>query len=127
MRVAADRNRAGDVPVNQPERTAEQVDARGDERRADAVVVEDQRLDQVVGVALVVRRVDDAVARASARDDVVQVLVLALDLSENRIERMLQRAINRMPLRRPQLVEIAVDALAGARAARARRRRRGGT
>ncbi len=59
--VAADRNRAGDVPVKQAERTAEQVDAGGDERRPDAVVVEHQRLDEIVGVALVVRGVDDAV------------------------------------------------------------------
>ena len=65
--VAPDRNRAGDVAVDQAERTAEQVDAGGDERRPDAVVVEDQRLDQVVGVALVVRRVDDAVAARPRR------------------------------------------------------------
>ena len=83
LRVAADRDRAGDVPVDQTERTAEQVDAGGDERRPDAVVVEHERLDQVVGVALVVRRVDDAV-RADRGRDVVQVLVLALDLAEDR-------------------------------------------
>ena len=64
LRVAADRDRAGDVAMQQAERTAEQVDARGDERRPDAVVVEHQRLDQIVGVALVIRRVDDAVRRA---------------------------------------------------------------
>ena len=59
-------------------------------------------------------------------DDVVQVLVLALDLSEDRIERMLQRAVDRMPLRRPQLVEVAVDAFASLVAALAVARR-GGT
>ena len=48
--VAPDRNRAGDVPVDQAERPAEQVDAGGDDRRADAVVVEHQRLDQVIEV-----------------------------------------------------------------------------
>ena len=63
--VAADRNRAGDVAVEQAERPAEQVDAGGDDRRPDAVVVEHQRLDQVVEMALVVRDVDDAAGRAS--------------------------------------------------------------
>ena len=61
--------RIGIAPVTcrwmQAERAAEQVDAGGDERRPDAVVVEHERLDEVVGVALVVRRVDDAVRRAS--------------------------------------------------------------
>ena len=111
LRVAPDRDRAGDVAVKQAERTAEQVDARGDERRPHAVVVEHERLDQVVGMALVVRRVDDAV-RARRVQDVVQVLGLALDLAEDRIERMLQRAVDRVPLRRPQFFEIGVDALA---------------
>ena len=59
--VAPDRDGAGDVLVDQAERSAEQVDAGGDQRRTDAVVVEDERLDQIVGVALVIRRVDDAV------------------------------------------------------------------
>ena len=62
---------------------------------------------------------------ADGGDDVMQVFVLALDLAEDRIERMLQRAVERVPLRRPQLVEIAVDALARLRPAR--RRRRAGT
>ena len=109
--VAADRNGAGDVLVNQSERPAEQVDAGRDERRTDAVVVEDQRLDQVVGMALVVRRVDDAVI-ADGAEHVVQILVLALDLPQNGIERVLQRSIDRVPLGRAQLVEVAVDALA---------------
>jgi len=42
---AADRNRAGDVLVDQAERAAEQIDAGDDQRRPDVVVVEDQRLD----------------------------------------------------------------------------------
>ena len=49
--------------------------------------------------------------------DVVQVLVLALDLAEDRVERMLQRAVELVPLRRAQLVEVAVDPLARLRAA----------
>ena len=106
--VAADRDRAGDVLVDQAERSAEQVDAGGDERRTDAVVVEHERLDQIVGVALVIRRVDDAV-RAHGADDVLQVLVLAFDLPEDRIQRMLQRAVELVALRRPQLVEVGVD------------------
>ena len=36
----------------------------------------------------------------------------ALDLAEDRIERMLQRAVELVPLRRPQLVEVRVDLLA---------------
>ena len=109
--MAADRDRAGDVPVQQAERTAEQVDAGGDERRPHAVVVEHERLDEVVGVALVIRGVDDAMG-ARRVQDVMQILGLALDLSEDGVERMLQRAVDRIPLRRPQLLEIGVDALA---------------
>ena len=109
--IASNRNGAGDVAVNQSERPAEQIDAGRDQRRTDAVVVEHQRLDQVVGMALVVRRVDDAVI-ADGAEHVVQILVLALDLPENGIERMLQRSIDRVPLGRAQFVEVAVDALA---------------
>ena len=109
--VAADRHRAGHVTMQQPERAAEQIDAGGDDRRPDAVVVEHQRLDQVVGVTPVIGRVDDA-ARARGGLDDLDVLADAFDLAENRIERMLQRAVDRIPLRRPQLVEIAVDPLA---------------
>jgi hypothetical protein len=46
--------------MQQAERTAEQVDAGGRDRWADAVVVEDQRLDEIVQVRLVIRDVDDA-------------------------------------------------------------------
>ena len=105
--VAPNRDRAGHVPVNQAERAAEQVDAGRDQRRADAVVVEHQRLDQIVGVALVVRRVDDAVVRIAC--GAMQVFVLALDLAEDGVERMLQRAVELVPLGRAQLVEIPVD------------------
>ncbi len=111
FRRAAQRDRAGQVLVDQAERAAEQVDAGDDQRRPDAVVVEHQRLDQVVAVALVVRRVDDAVA-ADRVGDVVQVLVLALDLAQNRVERVLQRAVELVPLRGPQLFEVGADLLA---------------
>ena len=65
LAVAADRNGAGHVLVEQSERAAEQVDAGGEERRPDAVVVEHERLDQIVQVALVVRDVDDAAVAAT--------------------------------------------------------------
>ncbi len=116
LRVAPDRNGAGDVPVQQAQRAAEQVDSRGDQRWPDPVVVEHERLDEVIGVALVIRRVHHAMA-AHRGDDVVEVLVPAFNLAKDRIERMLQGTVNRMPLRRPQLVEVRVDALAGLRAA----------
>ena len=41
------------------------------------------------------------------------VLVDALDLPQNRIERVFEGAINRVALRGPQLVEVGVDPLAG--------------
>ncbi len=107
--VAPDRNRAGDVLVDQAERSAEQVDAGRDERRPDAAVVEDDRLDQIVDVALVVRRVDDAMI-ARRVDRVVRLLRNLLDFSENWIQRMLQRAIHLVSLRSTELVEIAVNA-----------------
>ena len=47
----------------------------------------------------------------------MQVLVLALDLAEDRVQRMLERPVELVPLRRPELVEVAVDLLAGLRAA----------
>ena len=99
------------MPVEQAERSAEQVDARGDDRRPDAVVVEHQRLDEVVEMRLVIRDVDDAPgARRLLRDR--DVFVDALDLAQDRIERVLQRAVDRIALRGPQLVEVGVDALA---------------
>jgi hypothetical protein len=110
--------------VDQPERAAEQVDAGDDQRRTDAVVVQHQRLDQIVAMALVVRGVDDAVG-ADRVGDVVQVLVLALDLAQDRVERVLQGAVELVALRGPQLVEVAVDLVARP-ARRSRRNRRAG-
>ena len=109
--VASDRHGAGDMPVQKAERPAEEIDARGDDRRAHAVFVEDEQLDQVVGVALVVRRVDDA---SGARGDPREVDVLgdALDLAEDRVEGVLQRAVDRVALRGVQLLEVALDPLA---------------
>ena len=96
------------MPVHQAERTAEQVDAGGDQRRANAVVVEHERLDEVIGVALVIRGVDHPVAGRRG-NGVVQILVLALDFPEDGVERMLQRSIQLVPLRGPQFVEIGDD------------------
>ncbi len=98
------------MTVDEAERSAEQVDPRGDDRRPDAVVVEDERLHQIVEVALVVGDVDDAPGEHRLLGD-LDVLVDPLDLPQDRIERVLQRAINRIALRRPQLVEIGVNAL----------------
>jgi hypothetical protein len=98
------------MPVDQPQRSAEQVDARRDDRRPDAVVVENERLHQIVEMALVVGDVDDAPGnRRLLRDP--DVLVDSLDLPQDGIEGVLQRAINRIALRRPQLVEVGVDPL----------------
>jgi hypothetical protein len=49
--------------------------------------------------------------------DVMQVFVLALDLAENRVEGMLERAVNLVTLFCLQLLEIAVNALARLNAA----------
>ncbi len=117
--VAADGNRPGHVAVEETEGAAEQVDAGRDERRADAVVVEHQRFDEVVGMALVIRRVDDPV-RAGRRSDMVQVLVLPLDLAQDRIERVLQRPVDRISLLGLQLIEISVNPIAGRRRVRPR-------
>ncbi len=62
-------------------------------------------------MALVVRRVHDAVL-AHCSFHVMQVLVLALDLAKNRIERMLQGAVELVALRRAQLIQIRGDLLA---------------
>ena len=93
LRVAADRDGAGHVALDQAERPAEQIDPGGDQRRPDAVVVEHERLHQVVDVAPVVRDVDDAVLALGGRH-LRQVLADALDLAENRVERVLQRAVH---------------------------------
>jgi hypothetical protein len=49
------------VPLDEAERTAEQVDAGGDDRRPQPGIVEREQLEQVVDVAAVVRRIDHAV------------------------------------------------------------------
>ena len=116
LRVAADRNRAGHVLVDQPERPAEQVDARGDDGRPHAVVVEHERLDEIVGVALVVRRVDDA-SGARRRLDDLEMLDAPIDLPQNRVQRVLERAVKRIPLRRLELFEVGEDPLAAVRTA----------
>ena len=105
LHVAADRQRAGDVLVNQSERPAEQVDARRDDRRPDPRVVQDQRLDQIVDVAAMVRRVDDA-ALLDRVDRELLMLADAFDLSQDRIERIFERPIQLVALRRLQLIEV---------------------
>ena len=111
LAVPANRNRADDMPLDQAERATEEIDPGGDERRTNAVIVQHERLDQVIRVAAMVRRVDDAVV-AGGGDDVVQVFVLALDLAEDRIQGMLQRPVEAVPLGGLQLVEVPEDPLA---------------
>ena len=108
--VPADRQRTGHVAVEQAQRAAEQVDAGGHDRRADPVLVERQRFDQVIDVAAMVGGVEHAAGgRGLLRD--LDALGVPFDLAENRIERVLQRAVNRVPLRRPQLLEVPADAI----------------
>ena len=92
--------------MEQPERAAEEIDARGEDRRTNAVVVEHQRLDEVVEMALVIRDVERRGRARVASARVLDVLGDAADLSENRVERMLQRAVEAVPLCRAELVEI---------------------
>ena len=99
------------MAVQQPERAAEQVDAGGDHGGAHSVVVEDERLDEIIDVALVVRGVDDAPALANGILRAFDVLLPAVYLAEDRIERVLQGAVERIPLRGPQLVQVGVNAL----------------
>ena len=61
-------------------------------------------------MALVVRDVDDAAARADCGLRALDVLLPAVDLAENGIERMLQGAVHAVALRGAQLVQVAVDA-----------------
>ncbi len=111
FQVPTDGDRPRHVAMEQPERPAKHVDPRRDERRPHAVVVEHQQLDDRVGVALVVGGVHDPV-RPRRRQDVLQVFRDALDLPEDRIERMLQGAIEGVALSCAQLLEIGADALA---------------
>src|SRR5205085_5862833 len=68
-------------------------------------------LDEIVQAGLVVRNVNDPAGPCRLLGN-LDVLVDPLDLAENGIQRMLEGPVNRVPLRRPQLVEIAVDPLA---------------
>jgi hypothetical protein len=100
------------VPLDQPERATEQVDARGDQRRPQVVVVEDQGLDQVVQVALVVRDVDDAAAPRRPPGD-LDVLPQTFDLAQDGVEGVLEGAVDGVSLRRPELVQVGLDSLPG--------------
>ena len=104
------------MPVDQAERSAKQVDAGGDDRRPHAVVVEDDGLHEIVCVAFVVRRIDDAAGSRRRLDD-VEMFDPAIDLAENRIQRMLQRPVERVPLRRLELFEVCEHPLPAVRAA----------
>jgi hypothetical protein len=97
--------------MDEAERTAKEIDAGRDDGRTDAVVVDDERLDEVVEVALVVRDVDrPSLARRFLRD--ADVFFVPFDLPEDGIQRMLEGAIDRVSLRGAQLVEVGVDPLA---------------
>ena len=113
LAVAADRDRARHVPMEQAERAAEQIDAR---RRAAAAGRRGRRAraarsDSRDGSCDSRRR--RRVRGASPSRRARRVRRCVPDLPENRIERMLQRAIEPVPLRRPQLVEIALRCAAG--------------
>ena len=112
--VPPDRNGAGDVLVDQAERAAEQVDASRDDRRPHVVVIEDERLDKVIDMALVIRRVDDSSGPRCGFDD-LEVLDAPLDLPQDRVQRMLERPVKPVPLRRLQLFEVCEDPLAAVR------------
>ena len=88
-----------------PSGPAKQVDAGGNDRRADAGIVEHQRLDEVIGVAAVIRGVDEAMALA-ASTALRDVLANALDFSQNRVKRIFERAIQFISLRRAQFLEV---------------------
>ncbi len=61
---------------------------------------------------LVVRNVDDAAVGGGLLRD-VDVFLDPFDLAEYRVERVLERAVNRVTLGRAQLVEIRMNAFAG--------------
>ena len=74
----------------------------------DTVVVEHERLHHPVGMAPMVRRIDDPVG--TGRDpDVVDPLTAARDLAEQGIERVLKGAVHSVPLCGPKLVQVAVN------------------
>ena len=60
-------------------------------------------------MTLVVRRVDHAVASDRGRD-VVQVLVLSFDFSQDGVQRMLERAVNRITLGGLEFIQVGVYA-----------------
>jgi hypothetical protein len=64
--------------VEHAKRAAEQIDPGGGDRRTDAVVVERERLDEVIQMALVIRDVDDASAAGGLLGN-LDPLVDALD------------------------------------------------
>ena len=98
--------------MDQSERTTEEVDPSGNHRRPDLVVVDHQRLDEVVEMALVIGDVDGAAApRGVLRD--ADVLLDALDLAQNRVEGVFEGAVDRVALGGSQLVEVGVDPLPG--------------
>ena len=99
------------MPVNQAERAAEQIDPGGHDRRADTVVVEGQRLDEVVDVAPMVRGVQHAPGGGGLLRD-LDVLGVPVDLAEDGIEGVFQRPVDRIPLRRPELLEVGADPIA---------------
>ena len=103
--------RAGHVFVDEAERPAEQVDAGGDDRRTNPAIVEHERLDEIVDVAAMIGCVNDAVMLRGV-DREADVLADALDLSQDRVQRIFERAIKLVALRRPQFFEIRDDALA---------------
>src|SRR5262249_22190512 len=99
--------------MDQTERTTEQVDSRRDERRTDARIVEDDRLNEVVEVALVIGRVDDAMFTCG-RERVVLVLGHLLHFPEDRIERVLERPVHSVPLGCAKLTQVRLHAFTGA-------------
>ena len=99
---------AGDVLLDEPERTAVEVAAGRDDRRTDADIVHHERLHHPVGVALVIRRVDDPLGPRRRTDD-IDSLADAIDLAKQGVERMLQRAVYPVALRGSKLFEVAVN------------------
>jgi hypothetical protein len=86
----------------------EQVDAGGDDRRADPVLVEHERFGKVVEVTAMVRRVHEAAAMRGGFH-LFDVFADAFDLPQNRVERVLERAVDGVALRRSELFEVAFD------------------
>jgi hypothetical protein len=78
---------------------------------SDARIIQDQRLDQVVDVAAMIRPVDDAALR-DRLDRQLLMFADPLDLAQDRIERILERPIQLVALRRLQFVQILQHARA---------------